>query len=48
MFESGDKDTLLESDDEEFGGPFVALSLNVGELAVLKHDLAKLSNYFPL
>lgn len=36
MFESGDKDTLMESGDEEFGGQFVALSLNVGELAVLE------------
>lgn len=36
MFESGDKDTLLESGDEEFGGQFVAFSLNVEELAVLK------------
>lgn len=47
MFESGDEETLSESCDEEVGGQFVALSLNVG-ISSETDDLAKLSDYFPL
>lgn len=49
MFESADKDTLLESCDEEFGGRLVALSLNVGIRTGCseRDDLAKLSDYPP-
>lgn len=50
MFESGDKDRLLESCDEEFGGKLVSLSLNAGIRAGCSERdvLAKFSDYFPL
>lgn len=45
-----DKDTVLESCDEEFGAQLVALSLNEGIRTGCseKDDLAKFSDYFPL
>lgn len=41
------EETLSESCDEEVGGQFVALSLNVG-VSSETDDLGKLSDFFPL